>query len=107
MTKHTPGPWRKHSENRAGGYEIVKDIPDKGSHLLVASTCETALRKGESNHAYWDASLIAAAPELYEALKNLLAHHRIAALEGLGSDTLNPRIEAARAALAKAERRTA
>ena len=45
--------------------------------------------------------LHASAEDLLEALKNLLAHHRVKSLPD--TDTLTPRLEAARAAILKAE----
>jgi hypothetical protein len=49
-----------------------------------------------------DAALMAAAPDLLEAAEILLSHHRIRNLDGI-SDTLQPRIDAFRAAIEKAK----
>jgi len=88
-----------------GGYEIVRDIPNKGSHLLVASTCETAMMKGEPNHAYSDACLIAAAPDLLAALKNALGGMCIGegGLYGSSYTCGQDVIDEIRAAIAKTE----
>lgn len=56
MSKHTPGPWRVEV------HQATTTIESK--HFTIASdVCND------------DAPLIAAAPELLEALKQVLAHH--------------------------------
>jgi hypothetical protein len=87
--KHTPGPWgvEKYEPSclTMGGQALGHVAPDTAS----------------SEEREVNARLIAAAPELLEALKSLLAHHRVQSLPS--TDTLTPRIEAARAAIARAE----
>jgi hypothetical protein len=77
MSRHTPGPWGAIT-NASCGYTIQGD----GWTL-----CEVDLLP--------DARLIAAAPELLEALEGLL--------NALPSATTHPAIKAARAAIAKAK----
>lgn len=86
---HTPGPWREHSHRQIG--------PDAGI------VCEVWSAIGETDaeriaQADANAALIAAAPELHQALKTLLADHAI------GMAVVRPRtMTLIRAALAKAE----
>lgn len=68
---HTPGPWATHKTEGNGGnipdrLEIVG--PEEGRRRsLIASIYGFKLPDGQAN-----AHLIAAAPELYEALENLM-----------------------------------
>lgn len=86
---HTPGPWREHSHRQIG--------PDAGI------VCEVWSAIGETDaeriaQADANAALIAAAPELHQALKTLIADYRI------GMAVVRPRtMTLIRAALAKAE----
>ena len=107
-TKHTPGPW--FLDNAEGGdwfrYVMAEDSQigrvDLGNRGFIS-------QHGEAN-----ARLIAAAPELYDALRELLTDMVIAqgnmrkaakrdpAWEGC-AEIIQPRVDAARAAIAKAE----
>lgn len=68
---HTPGPWSIHETKGNGGnipdrLEIVG--PEEGRRRsLIASIYGFKMLEGQAN-----ARLIAAAPELYEALENLI-----------------------------------
>lgn len=98
MIQHTPGPWKKM------GRDIVAPSPRYAkSHLLVAQVYETAMMVEEQDHAESDAVLIAAAPDLLEALKRIASieanRHMIATWKDLASES----IDIARAAIAKAE----
>lgn len=68
---HTPGPWATHKTEGNGGnipdrLEIVG--PEEGrKRSLIASIYGFKMPEGQAN-----AQLIAAAPELYEALENLM-----------------------------------
>lgn len=68
---HTPGPWATHKTEGNGGnipdrLEIVG--PEEGrKRSLIASIYGFKMPEGQAN-----AQLIAAAPELYEALVNLM-----------------------------------
>jgi len=91
MSKHTPGPW-----NIVLGYTI-DEIPCYwlivGSGLIIGD-----IRSDNVN----DGCLLAAAPDLLEALKNIVNlwdHHASAH----GDGTIFPLHVAARAAIAKAE----
>ncbi len=98
MSNHTPGPWMFECE----------DVGTYGSHFWLESEageeiiCQSenahqgVLAKGEDFVA--NARLIAAAPELLEALEGLL--------NALPSATSHPAIKKARAALAKAKGET-
>ena len=87
-TKFTEGPWHMDSEGGVcGGFRGDETVVDNVS--------------GSSpNEAVANARLIAAAPELLEAL------HRIVEWVDAGCDPSQKSIEAARAALAKAEGRS-
>ena len=69
-TKHTPGPWRvegwtnEHHELLDGGFEIV--ATDGRYHLVVVQRAPWPARIVESNA---NARLIAAAPDLLEAVR--------------------------------------
>ena len=56
-TKHTPGPWKMDKDERVGGWAILQKETNPNSICMV---------RDEVN-----AQLIAAAPELLEALKEL------------------------------------
>ncbi len=91
MSKHTPGPWKAHLDE---AYFVTG--PDRGrvaimTHLKGAHGLG-GRRSGDESAA--NARLIAAAPELLEALTDLL-----------GWQTLAPDdvVAAARAAIARAE----
>jgi len=90
MSKHTPGPWIVYEF--VDGYEIRS--PEAECWVATASDPEAvwgAIGREE------DARLIAAAPELLEALENLLKVH-----EGEGGTQYNA-ADMARAAIAKAK----
>lgn len=84
MIKHTAAPWHQ------GGYEVQDD---KGALI-----CNLSGWRGEQQ-TLANARLIAAAPELLEALKTLIdmdvAYQR--------GDKVEQAVEAAKAAIAKAE----
>ena len=88
MSKHTPGPWKYGAElsSRTGEWLISFDAGNRGRGIGIAET-----RPG-SGQEEANARLIAAAPELLEALEELLAETRI---NGAFADK-------ARAAIAKA-----
>jgi hypothetical protein len=92
MSAHTPGPWEAIGN-------LVRSPMDKesGSGVMLAECADRWFLKVNSDEAKANARLIAAAPELLEALQNLLA------VAGVRID--DPRIvqfDAARAAVAKA-----
>ena len=115
MSKHTPGPWI------GAGPSYVDPLP-KYINEIVADRedddeCKTICYMpviDEDDETEANARLIAAAPELYDALRELLTDMVIAqgnmrkaakrdpAWEGC-VEIIQPRIDAARAAIAKAE----
>ncbi|WP_315136428.1 hypothetical protein [Achromobacter marplatensis] len=102
MTTFTPGPWTV-SDNHGKRY-----IEPVGDNEPVAMIC-----RGHADAYLANADLIAAAPELYHALDDLFtdmiiaqgnmrdAAKRDTRWEGCAEE-IQPRIDAARAALAKA-----
>ena len=68
-THHTPGPWKVYKEltSRSGEWLIAMDAGDKGRGIAIA---ETRVATGDE---LANARLIAAAPELLEALQRLSA----------------------------------
>ncbi len=71
--KFTPGPW--HAEELSGvgidkGYNVTKAINEKGDKYGVCFVRH--LGGGDAGESLANAKLIAAAPELLEAVKNLL-----------------------------------
>lgn len=103
QSKHTPGPWwpildsakswtvLTHRDNEVGSDRGIGD-PD-GAAICVSIGDHTEARTRGNEHA--NACLIAAAPDLLEALKGVL---RVA-------DRATDEFDAARAAIAKAEGR--
>jgi hypothetical protein len=87
---HTPGPWRIDSKTRFGDYTIAA-----GESVR---TCEfIAKTQSEAN-----ARLIAAAPELLDALKRLIGEHAdLGEVDLTNAD--RAAIEQAREAISKAE----
>lgn len=68
MSKYTPGPWQCDLQGY-GAFTIEKDAHDFGSYVVIADRGSHETRVDEM-HA--NARLIAAAPELLEALQDLL-----------------------------------
>lgn len=85
MSKHTPGPW----EFVPAGVEPVVQKAGEFPHGFICNV-------GSQNFVA-DARLIAAAPDLLEALKMVLQHGRI--------DNSEERMNVVSAAIAKAEGR--
>ncbi len=88
MSKHTPGPWI--FEERVAGFDIL--APESVYYVAEYLGVDCGVIDNIA-----DACLIAAAPELLEALENLLKVH-----EGEGGTQHNA-ADMARAALAKAK----
>jgi hypothetical protein len=72
-TTHTPGPWTfKHAGDESGDIGILSDGP------AVVAECFPDIRirdEGAHDECLANARLIAAAPELLEALRNLICDH--------------------------------
>lgn len=97
MNKHTPGPWRidptcnADIQSADGTREIATVITGFNSFAIVHPNGAENLSEAEAN-----GRLIAAAPELLEALRAMLAQHHG------GSVVSEAHWTAARAAIAKA-----
>jgi hypothetical protein len=107
MTKHTPGPW-KHNDKRhciesTTDWLIPPDDPSDLEPIPTDVVCLYGAMGGNDTKA--DARLIAAAPELLEALQGLFAQcamvHRYWGDNG-NAKQADDAIKAARAAIAKA-----
>jgi len=103
QTKHTPGPWRAVAQKMTGHMFVERDLGNKNlpyaanntlseSRLLIASI--------ESGEAESNARLIAAAPDLLEALAFLV---RVCESEPEACGIYKAHIAQARAAIAKAK----
>ena len=88
MTQHTPGPWRVAKQGELGTQQLP--ILRSDGKIIAAIRNEGGLA---------DARLIAAAPELLEALKTLVRRVE----RGNAHTTLGCTTEPAQAAIAKAE----
>lgn len=80
-TKHTPGPWRTDGSIEAEDLDIVSD---EGRIAMMDVSRQTGWSKPVMNA---NARLIAAAPELLEALSNIL-HEVTHDIAGLPRDEL-------------------
>jgi hypothetical protein len=95
-SKYTPGPWRVTTELRDTD-EIVCDMLNEKGYV--------AITQGQKlSHWREDAKLIAAAPDLLEALKSSVSDlfYQIESKHGAEAASKYPSIVAARAAIAKA-----
>lgn len=107
MAKHTPGPWKAHFNVPTA--MIAGHIIKTDNDLMrpIASLWEGGGTKGKPTQIA-NAHLIAAAPELLEALRSLLAYTDMldegCAVSG-NPVAEDPAQSAARAAIAKAEGR--
>lgn len=103
MSKPTPGPWtvgRTRTVTHSGGIFGTETAVHRGDAASRGNCIAIAYGHGALSHSEDDARLIAAAPDLLEALKSML----IDSEWGDWSSHANA-IEKARAAIAKAERR--
>ena len=99
MSKHTPGPWEWYGPNLLCGGErqsenILNSADDGRPYGDHAALIE---HHWDGDVAKANARLIAAAPELLEALKEI-----VDAADGAGWEQLDPSFKKARAAIAKA-----
>jgi len=92
MSEHTPGPWEIHPQFDS----CYRDI-SAPNHIALARVVWRFEEEDRSPSCEANAHLIAAAPELLEALENLLKVH-----EGEGG-TQHHAGDMARAAIAKAK----
>jgi hypothetical protein len=96
-SKHTPGPWIADSAGYGGwrfdgGYNGVIRTLD-GFHVFAGPSSFLALRGRDAAEADANARLIAAAPELLEALQYVMSAH---------GEQLHDAFDAAEKAIAKA-----
>lgn len=97
--KHTPGPWRVSERGERTPYTEICVINAPGGEVEI-------ITDNESSDTIADARLIAAAPEMYEALTAML--HRFEIYCGgpdnpYGGHTDGELLNRARSAIAKAE----
>jgi hypothetical protein len=96
--KHTPGPWRWEWDSL--GIQIYSQGETEGSIATVHEDIEAQLGVGDNdNMGEANARLIAAAPEMYAALKDLMEFPKSCGHEF----TCSCPEQKARAAIAKAE----
>ena len=100
---YTPGPWRV-NESKISGKDNISDLTEivgpqrNGAQRLIAKMYGCALPEGQAN-----ARLIAAAPELYEMLSEVLSSIERVACGGENAVRFRAEwVEDAKAALAKA-----
>lgn len=93
MSKHTPGPWNCMRASAAGREIITSEVSPVD--VCVLSHFNKSAAEIDAN-----ARLIAAAPDLLEALENLLCLYKMGKPNHFG-DNLQPVIDA-KAAIAKA-----
>ena len=92
MAEHTPGPWMKSTHGGISKYSIWSS---SGQHIADTNTTKSiGFERCAAN-----ASLIAAAPDLLEALEDCVA---VMDRELAGLKVIQPELSAARAAIAKA-----
>jgi hypothetical protein len=100
MSKHTPGPWIFEPAPH-GAFDICKDPNSMGRYMVIATRGPHDVRAAEM-HA--NARLIAAAPDLLQALLNLVG--TMCAADGSDMeadlDAIDAKVAAAIAAIAKA-----
>jgi hypothetical protein len=92
--KHTPGPWSMRSREERDG-KTVDIVATESGQVIVAGVCGDPSLYGQSQNAC-NAQLMAAAPELLDQLKSVLA-----CIEAAGECLGN--MDAMRVAIAKAE----
>ena len=95
-TGWTPGPWRAETSTPEEGYDHWRVTHGQGGYLFEVASIPLL---SESPEGCANATLIAAAPELYEALERLVDDTSAGRLGGV---SLAHGIKAARAALKKA-----
>ena len=92
MSKHTPGPWITEQSSRTDIYIISQSVEARNKWVATACNHEFHPTEEENRRNQYNARLIAAAPDLLEALKDA-----VEIIEGTGLDA-----SVQRAAIAKA-----
>jgi hypothetical protein len=95
--KHTSGPWSVDGGEEVRGERFVR-VTARGGYVVARTK-----RNGIDDAAEANARLIAAAPELLEALKRMSAVALDLIERSGGAETEEPEFQRARAAIAKAE----
>ena len=95
--KHTPGPWKQHPDYPLIIKEDNAPISDEGVTIANTTAHEGSGYFPNPSQGRANARLIAAAPELLEALQEI-----VAAADGAGWAQLDATLANARAAVAKA-----
>jgi len=98
MSKHTPGPWAANKPTQSNGRAEVYAGP-----MLVAQAFNWMLDAEGDEQCWADARLIACAPELLEALNKLVDHIDFIPTDPYYRNETKELMDAARAAIAKAE----
>lgn len=96
MSKHTPGPWAAHKSQSVLGGNVYYISQQEGAPYTpnYSDVCQTV--EGEQEEIQLsNANLIAAAPELLEALKNARAELEEIALSEGGDPYNNPEMNEA------------
>lgn len=109
QTAHTPGPWAIETDSDTGElYVYGPDQEDPSNGEVYQALIHSAENNDPISKA--NARLIAAAPMMLEALKDMLMHEGERQYSGIGtehdSDALEAAKAAAHAAIAAAEGRT-
>ena len=102
MSKHTPGPWtvgHTRTVTHSGGIFSTETAVHRGDAADRGNCIAIAYGHGALSHSEDDARLIAAAPDLLEALKELLNNP---AGDYDASDGYENAVKQARAAITKA-----
>ena len=97
-TKHTPGPWKTGREH--GGYTVI----NSGEWAELAKVVTRLVEDREVAHdGIANARLIAAAPEMYEAIAAIATAMNLGYIPNEILSEGSPILEGLRAAIAKAE----
>ncbi len=102
MTQHTPGPWEWWDEgsDNPNSTQGVRTSEAEGVQSRTIALCDEEFRRIPQEERAANARLIAAAPELLEALRDLIIACNMSPGQEL---TVSLAIENANAAIAKAE----
>ena len=101
MDKFTPAPWEHEPEQLLRGQHVAGRVPKVyREHLQIASVCrslDARIKDGRCETAEANARLIAAAPDLLEAARDLIAKVDATMPEFLADDLAPLRAAIARA----------
>ena len=101
MSKHTPGPWIHFFKNKYLEWHVGLPCgPSSDAPNMNIALCPDGVPGSDLNESEANARLIAAAPELLEALKELVSYAEHPDFDGAPSDAS---LAKAKAVVAKAE----